>query len=194
LVGWISGGHLNPAVTLGLCIANKTSWHLMPVYITAQLLGAILGALFVFIAYRPHWDVTDEKNLKLMCFATKPSIKAPLWNFISEMIATAMLLAGVLGILDPHNHVPSAIAPIAVGLLVFSIGLSLGGPTGYAINPARDLGPRIAYTFLPMKSKGSAYWSYSWIPIAAPFTGAILGSLLYVYFVAKAVPFDGFIR
>lgn len=194
LVGWVSGGHINPAVTLGLCIAQKCSWHQMPVYIAAQILGAMLGALLVYIVYRPHWDITEAKDLKLMCFSTKPAVYSPFWNFVCEMIATAVLLAGVLGILDPNNHVPSAIGPIAVGLLVLSIGLSLGGPTGYAINPARDLGPRIIHALLPMKNKGSSQWSYSWIPVLAPLAGAVVGALLYTYFFSSATPFSGFIR
>jgi glycerol uptake facilitator protein len=182
--GWASGGHLNPAVTLGLCLAGKTAWSLMPLYFSAQLLGAILGALLVWLAYFPHWAITPDPHYKLLCFATFPAIRKRLWNFTNEVIGTAVLLIGILGIFNTHNGIADGVGPYAVGILIFSIGLSLGGPTGYAINPARDFGPRLAYSLLPIKGKGRAEWGYSWIPIFGPFLGGALGALIYQAFVA----------
>lgn len=181
--GWISGGHFNPAVTLGLCFVKKTPWHLFSTYLLGQMVGAILGATLVWLAYYPHWQKTPDPQLKLLCFATKPAIRNYFWNLICEVIGTAVLLAGVLGILNAHNSMSSDFAPYAIGILIFSIGLSLGGPTGYAINPARDLGPRLAYFFLPIKGKGSADWAYAWVPVLGPLVGGLLGAALYHYFI-----------
>lgn len=181
-VGWVSGGHLNPAVTLGLWVAGKTPFYLIPFYIAGQMLGAMLGAYFVWVSYYPHWALTIDPNLKLLCFCTKPAIRSPKSNFLVEVIATAVLLIGVLGIFNVHNGIGSGVGPYAVGILIFSIGLSLGGPTGFAINPARDLGPRIMHAWLPIRGKGSSDWSYAWIPILAPLIGAVLGALLYRVF------------
>lgn len=178
-VGWISGGHLNPAVTLGLWVAGKTPLYLIPFYVSGQLIGAMLGAYLVWISYYPHWEPTSNPNLKLLCFCTKPAIRNTKSNFIVEVIATAILLIGILGIFNIHNGIGSGVGPYAVGILIFSIGLSLGGPTGFAINPARDLGPRIMHAWLPIQGKGSSDWEYAWIPIVAPLVGAVLGALLY---------------
>ena len=183
LVGWISGGHLNPAITLGFWAAGKTPLAQVPFYICGQMIGAMLGAALVWISYFPHWAATPDPTLKLLCFCTKPAIRSRWSNFIVEVIATAVLLIGVLGIFNLHNGVGLSSSPFAVGILIFSIGLSLGGPTGFAINPARDLGPRIVHSLLPIAGKGNSDWSYAWIPIAAPLIGALLGSFLYQFFI-----------
>ena len=179
LTGWASGGHFNPAVTLGFCMAGKTGWNLMPTYIAGQMLGAMLGAILVWLAYYPHWALTPSPQLKRLCFATEPAIRKLFWNFVNEVIGTAVLLVGILGIFNAHNGVADGIGPYAVGILIFSIGLSLGGPTGYAINPARDLGPRIIHALLPIPSKGKSDWAYAWVPILGPLVGAALGTWLY---------------
>ncbi len=183
-IGWVSGGHINPAVTLGLCLAGNTPWALLPIYLAGQLAGAMLGALLVWLAYFPHWGATPDPHHKLLCFATYPALYRPLWNFLTEVIGTAVLLIGILGIFNTHNGIASGVGPYAVGILIFSIGLSLGGPTGYAINPARDLGPRLMYAFLPIKGKGRAEWGYAWIPILGPLLGGALGALLYQALIA----------
>lgn len=187
-VGWVSGGHLNPAVTFGLWIAGKTTLAQVPFYIAGQMLGAMIGATLVWICYYRHWEVTDNPNLKLLCFCTKPAIASTKYNFIVEVISTAVLVIGVLGIFNIHNGIGSGMGPYAVGILIFSIGLSLGGPTGFAINPARDLGPRIIHAWLPIQGKGPSDWEYAWIPVIAPLIGGALGALLYQYFIAPLIP------
>jgi glycerol uptake facilitator protein len=190
-VGRISGAHINPAVTVGL--ASTGAFPLADVipYIIAQFLGAFTGAVLVFLAYSNHWAATENPALKLGVFCTAPEIRNPVSNFVTEVIGTAMLLFGVLAIsgnvaefanvgdLDLSVVFATGIAPLLVGLLVLSIGLSLGGPTGYAINPARDLGPRIAHAVLPIPGKGGSDWSYAWIPVVAPLVGGVLGALAY---------------
>jgi glycerol uptake facilitator protein len=178
VAGWASGGHLNPAVTLGFCMAGKTAWNLFPLYFSSQMLGAMLGAFLVWLSYREHWRATSDPMHKLLCFSTYPAIRSNKWNFVTEAIGTAVLMIGVLGILNAHNAIASGMGPYAIGILVFSIGLSLGGPTGYAINPARDLGPRIVHAMLP--NHGSSHWSYAWIPVIAPMVGAALGTWIYL--------------
>ena len=179
-----SGGHINPAVTIALAATSDFPWADVPVYIAGQFAGAFLGATLVYLAYLPHWEVTEDAGLKLAVFSTGPAIRRPGPNVVTEVIGTAMLLAGVLAL--GYTEGPSAAAagagltPLLVGLLVVGIGLSLGGPTGYAINPARDLGPRIAHAVLPIAGKGDSDWSYSWIPVAAPIAGGIAGAALYV--------------
>jgi glycerol uptake facilitator protein len=182
--GWASGGHLNPAVTLGFCLAGKTAWGLMPLYVLSQMLGAMLGAFLVYLSYFPHWGATYDPTHKLLCFCTHPAIRSYQWNFVTEVIGTAVLLLGVLGIINSHNQIASGMGPYAIGILVFSIGLSLGGPTGYAINPARDLGPRIVHCLLSFSRKGSSEWGYSWVPIFGPLVGGALGTLLYQLLIA----------
>lgn len=182
--GWASGGHYNPAVTLGFCLAKKTAWNLMPLYVFSQMLGAMLGALLVFFTYFNHFKATYDPLLKLLCFATYPAIRSGKWNFVTEVIGTAILLIGVFGILNMHNQIADGMGPYAIGILVFSIGLSLGGPTGYAINPARDLGPRIVYALLPFAKQKNAQWSYSWVPIFGPLIGGALGTWIYQFFIA----------
>ena len=179
-----SGGHLNPAVTIGLAVIGKFPWSQVLNYIVAQMIGAFLGAVLVWLAYLPHWAGTEDKGAKLGVFCTAPAIRQPRANLITEIIGTFVLVLGVLAILSPKNLVPNsgfdtAIAPALVGVLVWAIGLSLGGPTGYAINPARDLGPRIAHAVLPIPGKGRSDWDYSWVPIAGPIIGGVLGALFF---------------
>ena len=183
-VGTFSGAHLNPAVTIGLASIGKFSWGLVPAYIGAQMLGAFLGATIVWLAYLPHWAQTPDPVAKLAVFCTGPAIRSPLSNIITEIIGTAVLVLGVLAILTPKNLNPDygwnvGLGPALVGIIVWAIGLSLGGPTGYAINPARDLGPRLAHAVLPIPGKGSSDWGYAWIPVAAPIAGGIIAALLY---------------
>jgi glycerol uptake facilitator protein len=185
-VGWISGAHLNPAVTIGLAVIQQFPWENVPSYLAAQFIGAFLGAVVVWLAYLPHWEFTGDPTTKLSVFCTGPAVRKPFLNMITEVIGTALLVLGVLAILSPKNlnpetGFPTGLGPMLVGLIVFSIGLSLGGPTGYAINPARDLGPRIAHALLPIPGKGSSDWSYAWVPVVGPIIGGILGALFYQY-------------
>jgi glycerol uptake facilitator protein len=175
-----SGAHLNPAVTLALAIAGKFKWALVPGYCLAQLLGAMLGAGIVWLAYRQHFDATEDASTKLAVFSTSASIRSNTDNFIAELVATAVFVIGVLFITGPTQSLGS-INAIPVAFLVLAIGLSLGGPTGYAINPARDLGPRIMHALLPIKNKGTSDWGYAWLPVIAPMAGAALGALIFVY-------------
>lgn len=183
-VNSVSGAHLNPAVTLGLASIGKFAWSAVPAYLAAQMLGAFLGAVVVWLAYLPHWRETADQSGKLAVFSTGPAIRSPISNLLCEIIGTAVLVGGVLAILRPENLVPNSgfdkgFAPLLVGLLVWSIGISLGGQTGYAINPARDLGPRIAHALLPVAGKGKSDWGYAWIPVAGPLIGGVLGAVLF---------------
>ena len=183
-VGTFSGAHLNPAVTIGLASIGKFAWALVPGYIAAQMIGAFLGAVVVWLAYLPHWAATESQPLKLAVFCTGPAIRNPVSNVITEIIGTAVLVLGVLAILTPKNLNPDygwnvGLGPALVGVIVWAIGLSLGGPTGYAINPARDLGPRIAHALLPIRGKGSSDWGYAWIPVAGPIIGGLIAAFLY---------------
>jgi glycerol uptake facilitator protein len=183
-VGWISTAHLNPAVTLGMASVGKFPWSQVPVYISAQLIGAFIGATLVWLAYLPHWEMTSDTSAKLGVFCTAPAIRSPGKNLLTEIIGTFLLVAGVMAILSPKNlnpntGFPEGLGPLLVGILVWSIGLSLGGPTGYAINPARDFGPRLAHFILPIAGKGHSDWSYAWVPILGPIIGGILGALFY---------------
>jgi glycerol uptake facilitator protein len=190
-VGRVSGAHLNPAVTVALAAVGSFPWAQVPGYILAQILGAFLGAVVVWLVYLPHWAETDDEALKLAVFSTAPAIRHPVHNFISEVIGTAILLFGILAIaanaqkLTTPNGInlsvvfSQGIQPILVGFLVWGIGLSLGGPTGYAINPARDLGPRLAYALLPIAGKGTGDWGYFWIPVVAPVIGGVIGAGLF---------------
>ncbi|MCK4934522.1 MAG: aquaporin family protein [Simkaniaceae bacterium] len=186
--GWASGGHINPAVTLGMALAGKTAWKLTPIYFAEQMLGAMSGAFLVWMTYYMHFKISDNPMHKLLIFCTLPGVRKRRWNFFTEVIATAVLLVGVLGIFDIHNGLGSGFGPYAVGILVFSIGLSLGGPTGYAINPARDLGPRIMHAILPIPGKGSSDWGYALIPILGPFVGAIIGASTYLFLIKPLTP------
>jgi glycerol uptake facilitator protein len=189
-VGRVSGAHINPAVTIALASIGAFPLAQVPGYIIAQMLGAFVGAVLVFVHYLPHWKETEDPNLKLGVFSTGPAIRDTASNFISEFIGTAVLLFGILAIganagalaagdVDLSIAYGTALAPLLVGLLVLVIGLSLGGTTGYAINPARDLGPRIAHAILPIAGKGGSDWGYSWIPVVAPIAGGIVGALLF---------------
>lgn len=179
-VGGISGAHLNPAVTIGFAVVGDFPWAKVPMYILAQIIGAILGGIIVFYGYIAHFYKTTDATTKLGVFATIPAIRNPIANLITEVIGTFILILGLLFI--GTNEFTEGLNPIVVGLLILSIGLSLGGPTGYAINPARDLGPRIAHFILPIPNKGSSDWSYSWIPIIGPILGSILAALFYKQF------------
>lgn len=183
-VGTFSGAHLNPAVTIGLAAIGKFAWAAVPGYIAAQMLGAFLGAIVVWLAYWPHWSETPDPGAKLAVFCTGPAIRNPVSNVITEVIGSAVLVLGVLAILTPKNLNPDygwnvGFGPALVGVIVWAIGLSLGGPTGYAINPARDLGPRIAHAVLPVAGKGGSDWGYAWIPIVGPIVGGVVAALLY---------------
>jgi glycerol uptake facilitator protein len=174
----VSGAHLNPAVTIGLAVIGKFSWALVPAYFLAQLIGSMLGALLVWIIYRHHFNETKDAALNLAVFSTAPSIRNAQQNFLTEFLATFIFLLVVLFITKSTNSLGS-IDALPVALVVLAIGLSLGGPTGYAINPVRDLGPRIMHSLLPIKHKGSSDWKYAWIPIIAPVAGAIAAAIFY---------------
>ena len=173
--GQFSGAHLNPAVTIALAAAGKFPWASVPSYIAAQFIGAMLGALLVYLAYLPHWGETKDPGLKLAVFSTGPAIRSTGANFICEFIATFILMFAIM--LIGANKYADGLGPIAVGILILGMGLSFGGPTGYALNPARDLGPRIMHAILPIDGKGDSDWSYSWIPVVAPICGAVCAAL-----------------
>jgi glycerol uptake facilitator protein len=173
-----SGAHLNPAVTIALACMNKFSWGLVPVYLAAQLTGAMAGASLVWLAYKQHFDQTTDQSTQLMVFCTAPSIRSAFFNFITELVSTFIFILALLYIVSPSNSL-GALDALPVALLVLGIGLSLGGPTGYAINPARDLGPRIMHALLPIKNKGGSDWRYSWVPVLAPILGGLIAVLVY---------------
>jgi glycerol uptake facilitator protein len=179
IVAPFSGAHLNPAVTIGLAVADKFPWENVPMYLLAQVAGAFTGAVIVWASYKKHFDETQEAATILAVFSTGPAIRHSGSNLITEIVGTFILVFGVLYIVSPQSSL-GALDALPVALLVLGIGLSLGGPTGYAINPARDLGPRIAHAILPIKHKGSSDWGYAWLPVIAPVIGGILAALLYV--------------
>jgi len=174
-----SGAHLNPAVTLALVLTHKFSFSLVPMYITAQLLGAMFGAFLVWLAYKKHFDETDDGDLKLAVFCTAPNIRSYWHNVLSEAIATFILVIAVLDMAKPDVGLGSLNA-LPVAIVVLGLGLSMGGPTGYAINPARDLGPRMIHFLLPLKQKRNSDWKYAWVPVAGPLIGATLAAILFV--------------
>src|SRR5215471_8286096 len=190
-VGRISGAHLNPAVTIGLAAIGSFPWTQVPGYIAAQMIGGFVGAVLVWLAYLPHWSATADPASKLGVFSTGPAIRSTASNVICEVIGTALLLFGVLAIaanaqgwtrpgdVDLSLVFSRGLQPLLGGVLILGIGLSLGGPTGYALNPARDLGPRLAHALLPIPGKGSSDWSYAWIPVIAPVIGGIAGAGLF---------------
>jgi glycerol uptake facilitator protein len=177
----VSGAHLNPAVTLALYLAHKFPLDQVPVYMCAQLLGAMFGAVLVWLAYKKHFDITDDSQFKLSVFATGPGIRSYFYNVITEAIGTYVLTLAVLYMAQPEVGL-GALNALPVALVVLGIGLSLGGPTGYAINPARDLGPRIVHMFLPLKNKQHSDWKYAWVPILGPFIGAALAAVMFLLF------------
>jgi glycerol uptake facilitator protein len=174
-----SGAHLNPAVTIALAASGSFEWPQVPIYIAAQMLGAIVGACLVYLQYKPHYAMTEDQGSKLATFATSPAVRDTTSNFIGEFIGTFVLMFGLSAI--GANKFAEGVNPLAVGVLISVIGLSLGGTTGYAINPARDLGPRIAHAFLPISGKGTSDWGYAWIPVVGPILGGICGALLWKF-------------
>lgn len=199
VVGQFSGAHINPAVTLGLAVAGLFQWNMVLPYALAQTAGGALGALLVWLTYKDHFAETDDKGLKLAVFSTGPAIRKTSSNMITEIIGTFILIFGVLYLTSPGftgtdggvltsitldgqqiGFGLGSLSALPVALLVLGIGLSLGGPTGYAINPARDLGPRIAHAILPIPNKGGSDWSYAWIPIVGPLIGAVIAALLFM--------------
>jgi glycerol uptake facilitator protein len=178
-VGQFSGAQLNPAVTLGTAVIGNTDWGDVPAYIGGEFVGAFIGATLVWAAYSNHWKETEDPGLKLAVFCTAPAIRNTVSNIITEIIGTFMLLFGVLAITADKATAGTGLVALLVGLLVLAIGLSLGGPTGYAINPARDLGPRIMHAILPIPGKGPSDWGYAWIPVVGPLIGGALGAVIY---------------
>ncbi len=176
-VGKFSGAHLNPAVSIALAFQGSFPWHEVPAYCAAQITGAFSGAILVWLFYWPFWSKTDNAEVKLAVFCTAPAIRSPLSNLFNEILATTVLVLALLFI--GANTFTEGLNPLVVGLLIISIGLSLGGTTGFAINPARDLGPRVAHFILPIKGKGSSNWSYAWIPVIGPIIGGLLGAWLF---------------
>ena len=175
-VGQFSGAHLNPAVTLGFAISGDIDWGDVPEYLAGEFVGAFVGATLVWLAYLDHWRETEDPGLKLACYCTAPAIRNPVANLITEVIGTFLLVFGILAFFANEATAATGLGALIVGLLVFAIGLSLGGPTGYAINPARDLGPRIMHAILPIAGKGDSDWSYAWIPVVGPLVGGALGA------------------
>ncbi len=188
MVAEVSGAHINPAVTLGLAAAGEFPWSQVPVYILAQMIGAAAGSTLVWVAYRPHFSSTMDPGAKLAVFCTGPAIRKTADNLLAEIIGTLILVFGVFllagATIGDEQLSLGSLDAVPVGLLVFAIGLSLGGPTGYAINPARDLGPRIMHALLPIPNKGGSDWGYAWIPVVGPSIGALLAAGLYLWIVA----------
>jgi glycerol uptake facilitator protein len=182
-----SGAHLNPAVTIGLAIAGKFAWSKVLTFIVAQIFGAMLGSLLVWIVYKDHFEATTEAETQLAVFSTSPAIKNLFFNFMSEVVGTFVLVFVVFyftnaEITDQKTPIGlGSLGALPVAFVVWAIGLSLGGTTGYAINPARDFGPRIVHAFLPLKHKGSSDWKYAWVPVLGPFVGATIAALLYLF-------------
>lgn len=177
IFGGISGAHFNPALTVALAAIGKFGWDLVPGYIGCQFAGAIVGAALVWLTYLPHWKATEDKGSKLGVFCTAPAIRNLPSNLLTEIVGTFMLVFGILGL--GTVEMAAGVGTAAVGGLIWVIGLTLGGPTGYAINPARDLGPRIAHAILPISGKGGSDWEYSWVPVLGPVIGAIIAAFLF---------------
>lgn len=186
IAGPYSGAHLNPAVSIALAIAGKFPWNDVPLYILAQLVGAMLGAFLAWLIYRDHFNTTSDPDTQLAVFSTGPAIRNTTFNLLSEIIGTFVLVFVVFYFSDAEIKEPKSpiglgsLGALPVAFLVWAIGLSLGGTTGYAINPARDLGPRIIHALLPIKQKGSSNWKYAWIPVIGPIIGAVIAALLYM--------------
>jgi glycerol uptake facilitator protein len=187
VAGPYSGAHLNPAVTLALAIAGKFAWSKVGLFILAQCTGAVLGALVTWLVYRDHFNETEDAGLQLAVFSTSPAIRNIAFNLLSEVVGTFVLIFVIFYFTDPQiaeHKTPigmGSLGALPVTLVVWAIGLSLGGTTGYAINPARDLGPRIVHSLVPMQRKGGSGWGYAWVPVAGPFIGGALAALLYMW-------------
>jgi len=181
-VGQFSGAHLNPAVTLGFAIEGRTDWGDVPKYWGGEFSGAIIGACLVYLSYLNHWRPTEDPGLKLAVFCTAPALRNTVANVITEIIGTFVLVFGVLAFFASKGVAADPLSGLLVALLVLGIGLSLGGPTGYAINPARDLGPRIVHALLPIPGKGPSDWEYAWIPVVGPLIGAAIAAVLFKWF------------
>ncbi len=177
-VAFGSGAHLNPAVTIALALDGQIGWGLAFLYFAAEFLGAFIGAVLCWLVYKQHFDAEEDPGLKLAVFSTGPAIRSAPWNLVAEIIGTFVLIFWVL----VNGGTTTGLGPLGVALVVVGIGASLGGPTGYAINPARDLGPRIAHAVLPIKGKGSSDWSYAWIPVVGPVIGSVVAFLVYKAF------------
>ncbi|UZW59893.1 MIP/aquaporin family protein [Lysobacter enzymogenes] len=177
IAGPTSGAIMNPALTIGLAAIGKLAWALVPGFVIAQIAGAFVGATLVWLTYLAHWRASDDPELKRAIFCTSPAIRDTKANVLTEVIGTFALTFGALAI--GANSFAPGLGPLGVGLLVVVIGMSLGGPTGYAINPARDLGPRLAHALLPIAGKGSSDWGYAWVPVVAPIVGAVLGAFAF---------------
>lgn len=177
IAGFMGPAHLNPAVTLAMAMTGAISWSLFVPFVFAQLLGALVGAILVWLAYLPHWSETKDQGAILGTFATGPAIRNYPANVITETIGTFVLVLALLAF--GKTDFAGGTNVFAVGALILAAGLSLGGPTGYAINPARDLGPRIAHQLLPISTKGTSDWAYSWIPIVGPMIGAVIAVLVF---------------
>ncbi|HOZ83895.1 MAG TPA: MIP/aquaporin family protein [Niabella sp.] len=174
----VSGAHLNPAITLAFAYLEKIQPAQIAEYLGGQMIGAMLGSLFVWLAYKDHYTATDDTGAKLATFCTAPAIRKPINNFITEMVGTFVFVLAVFFIIAPQSSL-GALDALPVAFIVFAIGLSLGGPTGYAINPVRDFGPRLMHSILPIGKKGSSDWAYSWVPILGPIVGALLAAMVY---------------
>lgn len=192
-VGWISGAHLNPALSIAMAVIGALDWQYLPGYIISQMTGAMFGSLLVFLAYKKHFDEETNQGAMLSIFCTGPAIRDYFWNTVTEIIATAIFVFSILGLGNPNNTTAiftlsngkeatggiGIMGALLVGFLVWAMGLCFGGPTGYALNPARDLGPRIMHAILPIKHKGDSDWVYAFVPIIGPIIGAIIGAVLY---------------
>jgi glycerol uptake facilitator protein len=181
-INQFTGAHLNPAVTFGFALIGNTDWSDVPKYLVGEFAGAMIGATLVWLSYLSHWRETEDPGLKLAVFCTAPAIRNTAHNLITEIIGTFVLVFGVLAFFADKATAGTGLGGLLVGLLVLAIGLSLGGPTGYAINPARDLGPRIMHAILPIAGKGGSDWGYSWIPVVGPLIGGGLGALAFDLF------------
>jgi glycerol uptake facilitator protein len=175
-VGQFSGAHLNPAVTFGFALEGRTDWGDVPKYLGGEFCGAFIGAFLVYLSYLNHWRPTEDPGLKLAVFSTAPAIRNTIANLITEIVGTFVLVFGVMAIFANKGMATEPLGALIVGLLVLAIGLSLGGPTGYAINPARDLGPRIIHALLPIPGKGPSDWGYAWIPVVGPLIGGAIAA------------------
>ena len=178
--GFFSGAHLNPAVTLGFWIHGSIKGAVVWKYFLGEMIGAMIGAFLVYLTYFLHWRDTEDPGLKLAVFSTGPAVRNYAWNLVTEIIGTFVLVFAILAITAPWiAGVATGLSPLIIGLLILAIGLSLGGPTGYAINPARDLGPRIMHAILPIPGKGGSDWAYSWVPVLGPLIGGAIAAIFF---------------